>query len=232
MHTSRRSSGFPILVLAVLLVAQDVAAESWRTNVTTGTDFPISIGGRASVATPSRVHFQGSIGYLPGPYADLINEVIVAAGGYDEDTGELVRGALRESLVLHLGADYPVRSWLRVGANWSLVTLGGSGTTSDVVAGVAGVPLLVVERGRRIDVAASLQMLGFEVACPVPIGAVWQLEVALGARFTVRASTDMESEYRDGFDERYLRDAEAELDDIFESYAHTPVFSLRFGRAL
>jgi hypothetical protein len=222
-------SSFCLVAVLTMLPAGGSAAP-WHPTFSTGTDFPLSMNARADVQTPFRAHLAGSIGWLPGPYADAINRVIVSMGGYDEDTGTLVRRALGESLVLNVEAGYPVFSKLRLGANWSMVTLGGSTTTPDVVATVAGVPLPITERGSTIEVASTLQMVGFELSWPFELGAAWGLDVGLGARFTVSASTSMKSDRSDGRDEPYLRDAERELDHIFETYAHTPVLSVRVGR--
>jgi hypothetical protein len=214
--------------LVLLLLVPAVARAGWEPVLQVGSDFPVSASVGVSARTPFGLELSGNVGTLPGAYADVINSVAVSMGGYDEQTAELIRKSLRSSLVLSTAAGYDVVSRLRLHADYTIVSLGGATTTPDIVATVAGVPLPLGQRGRTFDISSTLQMLGLGVSWPFGLTHGMQLRVGLGARFTVAASTHIQSSGTTTQDETYARDAEQYLDDIYTSYAHTPVLSLQF----
>lgn len=219
------------LLLATLLLtaaAPARAAQPWTPRLSLGTDFPIATSARVQVDTPFRLELGGSVGTLPGVYADFINNLAVSMGGYDEDTAEIVRKSLRSSLVISASAGYRLVSRLSVHADYSIVTLGGATTTPDVVASVAGVPLPFGSTSRDVTVSSTLQMAGIGVSWPFALTDAVRLRLGLGGRFTVAASTTVESSGGTQQDRDNEREAEQRLNDIYTSYAHTPVVSLFF----
>ena len=50
-----------------------------------GTDFPLSVHGAALLELPGRVQLSTSLGLLPRSYLEVLNDVLVETGTYDED---------------------------------------------------------------------------------------------------------------------------------------------------
>jgi len=223
------------LIYLFVVVAQGIAIASanaapWSPTLSATSDFPVATSVRVSAEAPFGLELGGSLGFLPGPYADAINAFIVSSGGYDQETGQLIRDSLNHSMVVSLGAGYGVFSKLRFSGNYSHISLGGTTTTPEFVATVVGVPLPFARQDpRQVDVASSLHMLGFEFSWPFELTHLLQLRVGIGARFTVGASTEVEVEGNDSREASLERDAELYMNDIYRRYAHPPVLSVSFA---
>jgi len=206
------------------------------------TDFPVAIGGRISAEFPYRIQLSTGLGTLPGPYVDVINAVVVAAGGYDDATADVIRSALASSLVwrTHVGwRPLAKRGWY-VEGGYGLVTLGGGITGQEVLVllteGTA--PSEGGPGGRTLldyDVRSTLHMVDVETGWR---WLLWRdrivLRAALGFAGTVGAKTTMQP--RDATRltdsdalQALAREGEAYLDDIYTSYVFTPVVSVGVG---
>jgi len=215
------------LLLFLTLAPATAWGNSWTPRVSLGSDFPVSAGLRAAVTTPFGLEASGSLGTLPAIYAEAINDFAISMGGYDEETGDIIRESLRSSTVFAGGLGYDIWSRLRLHGNYSIVSLGGATSTPDIVASVAGIPLPFGQEGRRVTIDSRLHMLGFGFSWPFRLHPMIDLRVGLGARFTVDADTQVELAARNDAEEEYERDAAAYLDSIYTEYAHTPVMSVR-----
>ena len=113
-------------VLTSLAFAPSALASPWHLGAEVTTDVPAAISGRVSFEMPLRLRLSTSVGVLPEPYVALINEVVVAAGGYDESTAAVVESALASSLVWRSQVGWrPLADWgLYFDAGYSLATLG------------------------------------------------------------------------------------------------------------
>ena len=207
----------------------------WHATLGAGTDFPIAAGGRFVLETPFRARLSTSLGFMPGPYVDAINATVVGVGGYDDQTADLVKTVLQSSLVwrTHVG----IRAWrgLYVEAGYGLVTLGGAAAGSELIAAVTGRPFPTSVAGTlpfRID--ATLHMADVEIGYDFHLSPRWQVRAAVGGAFTFAASTRIEPDFQPVPTQvnQFARDAEAYLDDVFTSYAFTPVVSVSVAYAL
>lgn len=216
-----------LLIPLLLLLPATALGNSWAPRVSLGSDFPVSAGFRAAVTAPFGLEASGSLGTLPDVYAEAINDFAVSMGGYDDATADIIRETFRSSTVFAGGLGYDVWSRLRLHGDYSIVSLGGATTTPDMVASVAGIPLPFGQEGRKVTIESRLQMLGFGVSWPFRLHPMVDLRVGLGARFTVDADTRVEFAARNDAEREYVRNAEAELDSIYTTYAHTPVLSVR-----
>jgi hypothetical protein len=210
----------------------------WHAALGAGTDFPVAVGGRFVLETPFRLRFSTSLGFMPGPYVDAINATVVGLGGYGERTADLVKTALQSSLIWRTHVGYRVWRGLYVEAGYGLVALGGAAAAGDLIAAVTGRPLPDSQGGAqpfRLD--ATLHMADVEVGYDFHLSPRWQIRAALGGAFTFAASTRVEPDFQpppgsSQLVDQFARGSEAYLDDVFTSYAFTPVASVSLAYAL
>jgi hypothetical protein len=209
----------------------------WHLGLEALTDLPVQIGGHVSLETPYRIRVSTSLGFLPGPYVDLINAVVVAAGGYDEATADVIAGAISNSLVwrIHLGWR-PFRGhgfYFEVG--YALVTLGGDVSGEDLILVATGYdPAAESSSEHDYDVGSTLHMIDVEVGWEFVFWEHFVVRVAIGVAATVGAHTEVEplfdpapraQRWVDGLSQ-YGADY---LDDIYTTYVFPPVVSLGLG---
>lgn len=154
-----------VLVAAATLVAglttlpAAARAEDRPVRVTAGlgTDVPIAVSAFGRVELPYRLRASTSLGVMPGPYVDLVNAVVTGVGGYDDNVASLVRSALSTSLAwrTHVGWRPFPKLGLHAEAGYGLVALGGSATTTELVAAVTGNAPPEGDGGKELDVASS-----------------------------------------------------------------------------
>ncbi|MCA9654802.1 MAG: hypothetical protein KC501_33105, partial [Myxococcales bacterium] len=200
------------------------------------TSFPVEIGARISAELPHRLQLSTALGGLPGGYVDVINAVVVSAGGYDQTTAEVIRGALSSSLVwrTHFGWRPLRRYGLYFQAGYGLVALGGDATGGDVVALLTGNDALVGTGPDVVELRSTLHMIDAEIGYQLLFakGHV-SLRAALGFAGTVGAHTRAEAT-RGGPRIRPMLDAAADelaayLDDTYRRYVFTPVVTVGVG---
>ncbi|MBI4700951.1 MAG: hypothetical protein HY744_07285 [Deltaproteobacteria bacterium] len=205
------------------------------------TNVATDVGVRLSLEVPLRLRFSTSVGVLPGPYVDLINAVVVAAGGYDESTAELVRGALSKSLVWRTQVGWRFHpDWgFYLDAGYALAALGGGVTGQDVLVLATGKPA-PQEAGQKLDklsfsVGSRLHLLVAEAGYEWLLWDRLVIRAAAGFAGTVAAKTKAEAQFSTG---RAKIDAlitefgnygAAYLDDIYTSYVYTPTITVAAG---
>lgn len=229
--------GWPLGVLLLLLVtSREGAADQWSFQAEGLTDVPVQVGGRIVVEGPLRLRLGTSLGVLPGPYVDLINDVVVAAGGYDESTAKLIRQSLKQSLVwrLHLGwrpfKDYGF--YFEFG--YGLVTLGGGVETEELITAVTGSqpPRDDPTTERTYDITSTLHMLDVKIGWQWMLWEVLILRAAIGFAGTLGARSEVAPAYRPIAQRAvgaFTDAAEKYLNSIYTNYVFTPVASLALG---
>jgi len=205
------------------------------------TDFPVSVGARIKAEFPHRIQLSTGVGTLPGGYVDVINSVVVAAGGYDDATADVIRSTLASSLVwrTHLGwRPLAKRGWYFEGG-YGLVTLGGGITGQEAIVLLTGGTAPTGGGGGNAllnyDVRSTLHMLDVETGWR---WLLWRdrivLNAALGFAGTVASKTTLEprdpSPLTDTMALQTLADeGETYLDDIYTDYVFTPVVTVGIG---
>lgn len=166
----------------------------WHLGLEANTDFPIAISGRINLEMPLRFRFATSLGVMPGPYVDAINAVVVAAGGYDQATADLIAGALKNALVwrAQFGWRFHPRWGFYLDAGYSLAALGGGATGSDIIK-AAGYPCTACPLGQQIPVHSILHLFVAELGYEWVLFRHFTLRSALGFAGTMAASTKVES---------------------------------------
>lgn len=208
------------------------------------TDFPVSVGARINAEFPYRIQLSTAVGALPGGYVDVINAVVVSAGGYDDATADVIRSALASSLIwrTHVGwRPLARRGWYFEGG-YGLVTLGGGITGQDALVLLTGGTAPNGGGGGgnggavlAYDVRSTLHMVDFETGWR---WLLWRdrivLTAAVGFAGTVGAKTVLEpkdaSPLTDTAALKTLVDeGEAYLDDIYTSYVFATVATVGVG---
>lgn len=215
--------------------APHAEAHAGRPTVTLATDAPLQAGLRVAWEGPHRIRASTSVGVLPPPYLDVINEAAIAAGAYDEETARLVKRSLESSLVVRVHAGWrPLRGrGFYVDGGFGLVTLGGSATGEDLLALSTGLaPPSGFGSDRRYDVASSLHMLDLEAGWEWHPARRLQVRTALGFSTTINATTRIEPRFQPlapALVEGFTRDSEQYLDETFEKYVHLPLLTVAAG---
>lgn len=209
-------------------------AEKLHLDVEIGTDLAIQIGGTVNLTLPQQVRISTTLGILPRPYVNLINEIITGFGWYDDLTAALIEDTLSESLIWRLHAGYIFDFGLYIDGGYSLVTLGGGTSAEAVMSILTGEEPEVPGPERIYDVESTLHMLDIEIGWKGVFGD-FVLRCALGFSGTVASSTTVEQTFnvnnkalQRGIDE-LERFTEAYLDDVYTSYVFTPVVSVSLG---
>jgi len=224
--------GALLLSVASTARAQDDGSP-WHLQIEALTDVPLDVGGRVLLEGPLRLRLSSSLGVLPGPYVDVINDFTVAIGAYNQQTADLIASSLTSSLVwrTHLGWRPFPRAGFVFDVGYGFVSLGGGVKSSAAIAAAAGKSASSKPGGPTYDVASTLQMIDADV------GWEWKLladhlvlEASLGFAGTVAASTSAtpqggSTRVRDAFG----AEASAYLDNLYTSYVFTPVVTLALG---
>ncbi len=210
---------------------------NWAVDLEILTDFPIHFGARIGAELPHRIRLGATLGYLPGGYVDVINAIVVSAGGYDEHMAELVRNSLENSLVFrfHLGwqpfEDYGF--YFDVG--YGLAALGGGADTESVLIAVTGyVPPPGLGVG-DFSIHSTLHMMDVELGYLWVSESGWSIRAALGGAFTVGASVDVVPDFelldpaiQDSVN-RLSSNTQTLLHDILVQHVHSLVITVAVG---
>jgi hypothetical protein len=209
------------------------AEDKIHLNAGLHTDLPLSLGGRIGVELPGRIRIASSLGFLPDAYAKTLNTFLVGENMYNQATGDLVRSALKNSLVWRLHAGFrPFENYgFHMEAGYGLIALGSSATATEIVAGTSGYPLSAGDSGKSVSVNSTLLMLDVE------LGWEWfwdqiYFRVSLGGAFTLFASTWVKANYQPTLPrltQAFTGSTENYLDNIYQSYVHTPTASFTVG---
>ena len=225
-----------IIFVFIILLYTTQALAQWDITLDASTDIPIQSGAHATLELPGRVRLSTTLGWLPGAYVKLINAVVVAAGGYDQSTADLVEHSLQNSLVLRLHAGWrPFESlglYFEVG--YGLATLGGGINSEDILTLATGFspPSTEPTRMRTYDITSTLHMIDAEIGWGFSIWKGLTLRVALGFAGTLAASTSVKPAFPvvlPGVVEAFTKPTEDYLNDTYTSYVFAPTISAALG---
>ncbi len=215
----------------------DDAGGDWHLSLEAGTDFPASLGLRASLEGPLRLRATLGVGYLPGGYVDVINAFEQEIGSYDQATADFIRQTIGDSIVVRATLGWrPFRKegfYFELG--YTFGGLGGGVTTQELVEAATGLALSdgASSSERTFDAAASLHLFVGE------IGWEWLflddhlvLRASLGFLFTLGADSNVEAQFQPRFPNavhQFEAASEAYIVDTFTSYVHAPAVNVQVG---
>jgi hypothetical protein len=209
------------------------AGRPWHLTAELGTEVPVDLALGAALEAPYGLRLGTSLGYVPGPYVDLINALSTSFEFYDDATASLIRDVLQSSLVWTTRVGWRPWSQLTIDAAYSLVTLGGSATSEEVLQAFTTTPPPGSASDEPYDVSSTLHMLRIDIGWTFWIGDVF-LRPSIGAAVTLDAGTTVDPgstgmPARDRARRAFGKGVAAYLDDTYTSYVHTPVLSLTAG---
>lgn len=235
--------GSPALVLLGTMVwgAPDAASEPGRAEpdaspirwyAEAATDVPIYVGARTELEIPHRLLLWTSLGVLPGPYIELIDDAAQAFGGYDDATSALVTSSLESSLVwrLHAGWRPFPREGFSVTVGYTLATLGGSTTGGEILQAALDLDA-PPSGGAQYDIQSTLHLVGVELGWRIRLWKAVHGRLALGFVGTVGTNTQVDTDGSRG-SQRLAPELAAYLDGIYTQYVHTPYIGLSLGPRL
>ncbi len=195
----------------------------------------MQVGARVWLELPYRIRLSTTFGYLPGPYVDTINAVLVAVDAYNQDTADLIKAALKNSFVFRAHGGW--RPWRKRGAyfevGYALVSLGGSLTPPETLGGATmrQAPC-ELNTSCGYNVNALLHMVDVELGWQWIVSKGLTFRLAFGAALTVWSQTKIEAQFTPrlpGAQEQFTAAGEAYLNDTFRSYVFTPTISFAVG---
>jgi len=204
-----------------------------RLWVEAATDVPLQVGGRVELEAWHRLRLWTSLGVLPDPYVEIIDEFGQAFGGYNDATSELIVSSLQRSLVwrLHAGWRPFADAGFTVDLGYTLATLGGDTQPSDLIGAALGRDVSS-DIGTTYELDATVHLLGFELGYRWPLPAGFSVRASVGFATTVASSTHARPNQDNARNLATAEFFEVYLDDIFTRYVHFPYVGLGFGYEL
>ncbi len=224
------------LALTALLHADEPEPElrdDIHVDLLVRTTVPIDIGMRLQGELPGRLRWGVDVGGAPKAYINLVNDIVVSAGGYDPATALLIGTAIQRSFVV--GADLGFRPWRKLGlqfsAGYQAAFAGGGLVGAETLESVSGESF-----DREVSIDLPMSTVLHMVAVDLSYEHVWYdklvLRVDLGGAFTLWSQTRIES-HDDGVLGRTLRPAldegEAYIDDQIQRWLQTPTLGISLG---
>lgn len=208
----------------------------WDLGLEALTDLPVQVGGRVVLEGPYGLRLAAGLGWLPGPYVELINAILVSAGSYDQSTADMIERSLSDSLVFraHLGWRPLAAHGFYLELGYGLVALGGGVSREDMITLATGVtpPSLPGGAERGYAVESRLHMLDIELGWEIRLWQGLYLRPALGVALTLDGRTRVSPEFPvlvPGAVDRFTSQAAAYLDEVYERYVFVPCVSLGLG---
>ena len=223
---------FPLLALT--LAAPAAHAGDPQTHIDAGlyTDFPTSVGLRATVELPSRVRFSLGGGLFPDPYLASIQGVATNAGWYSESLATLIDRALSRARVVQPRIGY--RPWEQRGfwfaTGFQRVFAVGAEAESVEVA----TAMEQTNSDQDYFLESRLDMLTIEAGWEWCIQERLTVRTSLGGAFTVGAQTEARPVTGDDAPFERVREVgrtalETYLNDTYTRYIHTPTVGVELG---
>ena len=223
---------FPLLALT--LAASSARAGEAQTHIDAGlyTDFPTSVGLRATVELPSRVRVSLGGGRFPDPYLASIQSVATSAGWYSESLATLIDRALSRARVVQPRIGY--RPWEQRGfwfaTGFQRVSAVGAEADSVEVA----TAMAQTNSDQDYFLESRLNMVTIDAGWEWCIQERLVVRTSLGGAFTVGAQTEASPLTGDDAPFQRAREIgrtalETYLNDTYTQYVHTPTVGVEVG---
>ena len=235
----------PLLASLSLFCTQALAQDppsAWKLRAELLTDAPVHGGVAALVEGPHRLRLRTSLGWLPTPYVNLINEVVQAFDDtYTDANAQLVSDTLQNSLVwrTHLGWRPFEGHGFYVHLGYSFVGLGGGTTAQALVEGITGVPIPTGPNNSRfkldLTTTAALHMADLELGWEWELWDHLTLRVGLGGSYTFASTANITSSFQGTTPpvqqavDALEQGGEDYLNDTFRAYVHPPSLVTALG---
>ncbi len=93
------------LVGGIAYAEPEPSQRKWHLGIEAMTDFPLYAGAQVWVELPYRIRLSTSFGEMPPAYLDVINDIAVSAGAYNQNTANLIDESLDHAFTwrVHVG---------------------------------------------------------------------------------------------------------------------------------
>lgn len=203
----------------------------WAVDIGVGTVVPLYLGAQVVVEGPLRLLGSFEIGWMPKPYAYGIDDLLQTFGVYPDEVSELIREALKSSLVIR-----PSLGWrpfpelgFEVSAGYTFLTLGG-GLSARQAIETATERTLPNDTTNQIPLHSSLHNIHVQLAWRFSIGDHFTLRASLAYLHTLASSTSIDANPRTMAGKRVVDEANRRIDDYlngyYTKYVHAPLLGL------
>ncbi len=213
------------------------AEPDWRINVELANETPLAVAAGIGVGLPYGLHVGASVGFVPEPYVDLINEASTRLDFYDDPTAALIEQTLDDTLIWTARAAINPWRGLDISAAYSQLLLSGSASTQEVLDAFSEPVPSGLDAATPYDVESTLHILRADFGWTFRVAGGLYLRPSVGVAVTTAADTAVDAGItgnvlNDRARELIADEAEVFLDDIYTDYAHTVVLSIAAGYSL
>ena len=201
-----------------------------------GTEVPITLGAGLLIRLPHGFHVGSDLGYVPSFYVDLMNDILIEAGAYNEQTAQLIHDSIGSSLSwsTRLGWQPWMSHGFYVATGYRMIALGGTTTGTQIVEAAIGREI-AQSPGRfdSLDASMTLHMFDLRLGWDWKLGQGWLARAALGVSITLAANAHLQSTGSPRItplQEEFLGLGETYLRNTATSYIHPPYALLSAGR--
>jgi hypothetical protein len=203
-------------------------------DIMVGTQLPLSLGADLSIELPFRILLQGGIGWMPPAYGSIIGGMMEGFGAYDTTVAAIVEDGFEDALVGRVSGGwrpFPDHGF-EIIAGYTHVRVSGK-VTPETVAAVAGGELGAAVEAQQLtqDIELTSALHNFHVG----LGWRWVIlehlviRATLGYTQTVGSSSSVEVPERPDLGTLATPTVDAELNDVYTTYAKLPLFGLSAG---
>lgn len=209
----------------------DERPSPWAVDVGVGTVVPLYLGGQVVVEGPLRLLASFELGWMPKPYAYGIDDLLQTFGVYPDEVSQLIREALKSSLVLRpsLGWRPFPKLGFEVTAGYTFLTLGGGLSARQAIETATG-RTLPNETPREIPLHSTLHNVHVQLAWRFLIGDHFVLRASLAYLHTLASSTGIDASPRTMAGKRVVAEANERIDDYlngyYTKYVHAPLLGV------
>jgi hypothetical protein len=219
-------------VLMLLAIAGSARAVPVLLDAGLGTDFPLDVGASARLELPHRILLLGAtIGWMPAPYVNTVNTFVVAVGGWNQQTADLIEAALKDSLIVRARAGWRIWRGLEIDAGYALAALGGSVSGADAITAVTGKP--VPEGQRAVPLHSTMHAFTAGVGWRWIIDRHWVLRAELEYLQAVASQSAIDYQPRTARGRQDLAALNTALDAYlngeYTTWVKSPLVSLAFS---
>ncbi|MEM6533708.1 MAG: hypothetical protein AAF654_13875 [Myxococcota bacterium] len=198
-----------------------------------GTAGPVHIGGQVQVDLPNHLLLRFELGWMPPAYVDVINAGAQAFDAYGDQTAELIRDGIQNSLIMRAsvgGRPFPDPN-IEISGGYTLATLGGSAAAVEVVESIfeREINSAFAQNAASVDLDSTVHVVHIDVGYRWQLDAHWLLRT-VGYVHVVSSDTNAvittEGAGRLGGRTISSPELEAYLDDLYTTYVRAPVLTV------
>lgn len=187
---------YPSVLLMALLLAPSAAraGDGYRLDVGLGTVAPVYMGAQVLAQLPGRFLVSAEAGWMPSPYAHFINGVAQSFDAYNDETADIITGAITGAFVLRPSVGFrPSRDLgLEVMAGYTLLSF------SDDITGIDLIKQAVrksssVTGDEQVHLASKIHAFHVTLGWSRALAEHWALRATLGYMQALASSTHIDA---------------------------------------